>query len=408
MKRLLLGILLLAGIAAGQQQKTIKDPAEYQEYISAQNMPEGAPKAAAMESFASTYPQSVMFTDALEEAMAGYQKAGNVAKVVAIARRIVAVEPAPLRALAILVTFDRVKVTNGNRDPLSEICGYATEGAGLVGKWPKPDGMNDADFQKLQNQLAVIFYGGVGFCHLQGKNFTDARDAYTKSFQIDPTNLQDVYQLAVADLEMTPIDMNGVWYCSKAMHLAEAQNNTPAVNSMVAYCKARYKKYHGSDEGWEQIVKSSTSQTVLPANFASSIKPALTPCDLAVQAVQQNDVGSLSFGDKEFILSKATCSPANKEAADKVWQSILALEKFGDARLQIPVKVIAVATDSLDCAVADDNRESGKVDLHVMMEKPMLHPPAVGSEISLIGVIKAYNTSPFLFVMEKGSLAAAK
>lgn len=406
MKRLLLGILLLAGIAAtGQQQKTIKDPAEYQAYISAQNTTDAAARAVAMEAFATRYPQSVVVSDALEQSMAAYQQAGNVAKVEAIARRIVAADPSSLRALAILVSLDRA---SGNQESATELCGYATRGAGLLPKWPKPDGMSDADFQKLQNQMAAIFYGGAGFCHLQGKNFTDARDAYTKSFQIDPTNLQDVYQLAVADLEMTPADMNGLWYCAKAMHLAEAQNNTKAVNSMVAYCKARYRKYHGSDEGWEQIVKSSTSQTALPANFASSIKPAPTPCDLAVQAVQQNDAADLSFSDKEFILSKATCSPANKEAADKVWQSILALEKFGDARLQIPVKVIAVATDSLDCAVADDNRESGKVDLHVLMEKPMLHPPAVGSEISLIGVIKAYNTSPFLFVMEKGSLAAAK
>lgn len=405
MKRLLLGILLFTGIAADcQQQKTINDQAEYNAYMSARSLPDPVAKAAAMESFANSYPKSVVLSDALEQAMAAYQQAGNVAKVGAIARRIVAAEPSSLRALAILVTLDRAP---GN-ESVTELCDYATRGVGLLPKWPKPDDVSDADFQKLQKQIAVIFYGGEGFCHLQRKNFAEARDAYTKSFQIDPTNLQDVYQLAVADLEMTPIDLNGLWYCIKAMHLAEAQNNTAAVNSMVVYCKARYRKYHGSDEGWEQIVKSSTSQTALPASFASSIKPAPTPCDIAVDAVQQNDVKSLGFSDKEFILSKASCSPANKEAADKVWQSILEMEKLGAARLQIPVKIIAVATDSLDCAVADDNRESGKVDLHVKMEKPMLHPPAVGSEINLIGVITSYNASPFLFVMEKGSLAAAK
>src|SRR5437870_12712306 len=43
---------------APTSQKTIKDPAEYNAYITALNTPDPAQKAAAMEAFITQYPQS--------------------------------------------------------------------------------------------------------------------------------------------------------------------------------------------------------------------------------------------------------------------------------------------------------------------------------------------------------------
>ena len=219
--------------------------------------------------------------------------------------------------------------------------------------------------------------------------------------------MQDVYQLTVADLEMSPMDISGFWYCGKAISLAKTQNNTAAANAMTPYCKAKYKRYHGGDDGWDELVASTATGTAPAANFASNIKPAPTACDMAVQAVDQNDPKDLSFSDKEFILSKADCSPANKLAADKVWQSIQDMEKNGAARLEIAVKVISANEDSLEVAVSDDNQQVSKADMHVVLEKPILHPPAVGSMMKVVGVITDYKPEPFMFVMSQGELPAA-
>jgi tetratricopeptide (TPR) repeat protein len=388
-------------------QKVIKDPAEYNAYVAALNTQDPAQKAAAMEAFVKQYPQSIVLTDALEQAMAGYQQAGNQAKVEETAKRILQLVPNNIRALAIVVALDRAKATGGDQAALKEMCTDAQTGVQAVPGWQKLEGMSDADFEKVRTQMTDIFTGASGFCALQSKNYPQARDFYTKAFEIDPNNLQDVYQLAVADLEMNPIDLNGLWYCSKAMQLAQATNNMAAVNGMQAYCKSKYKKFHGGDDGWDQVVSSAAPQKTLPADFAQTIKPAPTPCDLAVQVVQQNDPASLSFGDKEFILSKAGCSPANKDAADKVWKNIQDTEKGGEARLKIPVKVISATKDSIEAALSEDNQTANKTDLHVTMEKPMLHPPAAGTMTDIIGVITNYTPDPFLFTMEHGELPAA-
>jgi tetratricopeptide (TPR) repeat protein len=354
------------------------------------------------------YPQSIVMMDALEQAMAAYQGAGNASKVEDLAKHILQLTPDNMRALAIVTALDRAKAAGGDKAALKETCTSAQTGLQQLPTWQRPEGITDSDFEKLRNQMADIFYGASGFCALQNKEFTKARAFYEKTFQIDPTNLQDVYQLAVAGLEMNPIDVNGLWYCGKAIHLAQQLNNTQAVNGMTTYCKLKYRKYHGGEDGWDQALAVAATENALPTDFASHIKPAPTPCDLAVQAVQENDPAMLSFSDLEFILSKVNCSPANKAAADKVWAAIQAKQKNGEARLKIQVKVISSTNDSLDAAITDENQQANKADVHVVLEEPVVSPPAPGAMTDVIGMLTKYTSDPFTFTMEKGELAAPK
>ena len=79
--------------------KVIKRPAEYNAYIAALNLADPVRKAAAMEAFIIKYPASVVKIDALEQAMAAYQAAGNVTQVEDAANRILMTQPRNVRAL---------------------------------------------------------------------------------------------------------------------------------------------------------------------------------------------------------------------------------------------------------------------------------------------------------------------
>jgi hypothetical protein len=92
-----------------------------------------------------------------------------------------------------------------------------------------------------------------------------------------------------------------------------------------------------------------------------------------------------------------------------VWAFIQSKEKNGEAKLKMPVKVVAAPDAStLDVAVSDDNQAANKADMRVTMEKPMTKPPAVGTMTDIIGVISEYTPDPFMFTMTKGDLPAAK
>ena len=390
-------------------QKVIKDPAEYNAYITALNTTDPAAKAAAMEAFVAQYPNSIVKIDALEQAMAAYQQAGNQAKVEATAKRILELDPNNIRALAIVSFIDRAKATQGDQAALQSACKESEAGLQHLPTWQKPETLSDADFTKLKEQMSNIFEGAAGFCALQQKSYAVAEQHYENALKTQPNNYGDVYQLAIAELSSNPIQLNGFWHCAKAMNLAQsAPNGAQVVQSINGYCKAIYHNYHGNDQGWDQFVQQNGTAAAPPANIAQLITPKPTPCDLAVNAVQQNDPSTLSFGDKEFILSQKDCSPAGTEAANKVWQSIQDLEKGGQAKLKIPVKVISATPDTIEAALSDDNQAANKADLHVTMEKPMKKPPAPGAMIDIIGIITAYTPNPFMFTMEKGELPAPK
>jgi tetratricopeptide (TPR) repeat protein len=379
-------------------QKVIKDPAEYNAYITALNTQDPAQKGAAMEAFITQYPNSVVGTDAMEQAMAAYQQTGNVAKLTSTANHLLELDPANVRALAIVTFLNRSLASQGDAKAASDVRAEADRGLKALPGWQKPEGVSDADFEKLRKQMAAIFHGAAGFTALQAKDYAAARDHYLQSIENDPSDLQDVYQLAVAELEMKPADPNGFWYVAKAFQLA--QGNAAAQKSIADYGKAKYRRYHGGEDGWDQLVAAAATQPVRPTDFA--IKAAPTAAEIAVKALQDNAPGDLSFGDYEYVLSFRDASPANKEAADKVMQAILDKEKQGTVKMKIAVKVISATESTIQVAITDENQQANKADMQVTLTKPALHPATAGAMIEVVGLITDYSLNPFSFRMVQG------
>ncbi len=386
-------------------QKVIKDPAEYNAYITALNTTDPAAKGAAMEAFVAQYPQSIVKIDALEQAMSAYQQASNPQKVEQIARQILTIEPNNVRALAIVVYIERGQI----KDAASGAKARADAERGIqeLQNW-KPADVSGAEAEKLRNQMMGIFAGTAAFGALQQKDYANARKFYEEALKVDPNDLGNNYQISIALLESNPMDPLGFWYGAKALSIAQKQN-PQAFQAWSPYFLSKYKKYHGNTDDWNQRMATAATETAPPANFVASIPLAPTQCDLAAQAVSPTGDIDLSFSDRELVLSCRDKTPANKTAADRVWQDIQTKEKNGEAKLRIPVKVIAVPdNNSLDVALGEDNQAANKADMHVTMDKPMTKPPAVGANIEIIGVISEYTPDPFLFTMTKGELPAAK
>lgn len=387
-------------------QKVIKDPAEYNAYITALNTTDPAAKGQAMEAFVTQYPQSIVKIDALEQAMGAYQQAGNSQKVEQIAKQILAVEPNNVRALAIVVFIERNQI----KDAASGAKARADAEKGLqeLPNWKKPEGVSDADFEKMRNQMTSIFAGTAAFGALQQQDYPNATKFYEQALKVDPNDLANNYQMAISLLQSTPMNPLGFWYGAKALSAAQTQN-PQAFQAWSPYFLSKYKKYHGSTDDWNQRVATAATQTAPPADFVASIPLAPTPCDLAAQATQQNTADQLSFSDWELVLSCRDKTPANKTGAEKLWQEIQAKEKNGVAKLKIPVKVIAVPdASSLEVALSEDNQAANKTDMKVSMENPMTKPPAPGATVDIIGVISEYAPDPFMFTMTKGELPVAK
>src|SRR3954467_3175592 len=178
--------------ATGQQanvptsQKVIKDPAEYNAYITALNTTDPAAKGAAMEAFVAQYPQSIVKIDALEQAMGAYQQANNQQKVEQIARQILSIEPNNVRALAIVVYLERGQIKDAATGAKARA--DAERGLQELQNW-KPADVSPADMEKLRNQMTGIFAGTAAFGALQQKDYANAQKYYEEALKVDPNDL---------------------------------------------------------------------------------------------------------------------------------------------------------------------------------------------------------------------------
>jgi hypothetical protein len=210
---------------------------------------------------------------------------------------------------------------------------------------------------------------------------------------------------------MNPLDKNGFWYIAKAISLAKGKSNDTAVNQMASYAKAKYNKYQGNDGGWDQIVAAAATQTA-PGPEVGAIKPAVSPQERACNALaEHNSIADLSLADLEFILRYRDASDCNRQAADKVWTWLLSKqtdENGNEVKIKLPrTKVIAATSDSVDVALTEDNQQANQADLHLILWKTLIRPPAPGSSIDITGVLTSYRAQPFLFTMEKADFVAS-
>jgi len=382
------------------------NPAEDAAYQAALNMAEPEPRAEAMEAFAAKYTSGAKKIDALEQAMAARQASNQPGKVEDDARRILVMQPDNARALAIDVVLVRAKAvgptTPQTRAFADDAASRAERGLKALATWKPPAGVLDADAADMRNQMTAAFNGALGFRALVHGDYAAAKPFYQAALKADPADLNNTYQYAVCLMQSDPVDPAGFWWAARAFDMAETAGVTGAKTAIEANAKARFIRYHGTDEGWDVLVAQAATQTAPPAGFA--VKPAPLPAELAVLAARGGSLADLSVADWEFILAQRDASPANKAAADKVWKEIVDFQARG-AQLRLPIRVLAVRADGLDGAILAANQEAGVPDLHLKFTEAPQAAPKVGSMVSVVGVLTDYATNPFAFTMEKASVA---
>jgi hypothetical protein len=381
-----------------QQKKEIKDPAEYNSYIAALRESNPQAQAQAFESFLQQYPNSVVKEEALEQLMAAYEKAGNAAKTTDTASRLLQVNPNNVRALALLAYTKRAAAESGQAaaQNSTEAAQYGQRGLQALATMPKPEGMADADFEKFKNQVGIIFNGAVGFGALQSKDYATAQkylqaavDARAKDNPNDPTALRDIYPLALSYLEANPINPIGLWWIARAAALS---NNNPDI---VKYGRYKYTKYHGSADGWDQLVAQARTSAAAPANFA--VAPAPSPAEQAKMLADSKDPKSMDFGEWELILSQGA-----PDVQQKVWSQIKGLE------VPFAAKTITATRTKLELAATADAIEKNVADVTVTMIAPLpvASVPKAGQEIQIQAKPDSYTPGPFMMQMIEGQLIA--
>jgi hypothetical protein len=267
--------------ASQVEGKVIADPEELAAYTAARAVADPRMKAAALEAFARQYPQSVVKVDALEDAMAAYEQLGDRTQIERVGRLVLSVDAENLRALAAVIPLERARITAGNGavQLLNQLRDHAGLGLAALPNWSKPAGMTDAEFSRLTNQMSVVFGGAAGFGALQASDYAAARSYYASVVPLDPSNVENIYQLGLAQLKVQPLDVAGFWYVARAAFLVRtAGTGGAAVDEAVSYGKQQYQRFHGQTDDWDALVAATAAQPAPPGDFAARIAPVPPGC----------------------------------------------------------------------------------------------------------------------------------
>jgi tetratricopeptide (TPR) repeat protein len=368
------------------QAPVIKDPAEYNAYMAAIQQQDNAAKISGLEAFLVQYPNSVVKLDALEALMGAYQTTGNSAKVVETANRVLAASPDNVRALVVLAYSERAA------QQWAQAKQHAEHGLEALPKMQKPEGVSDADFEKQKQQVSALLNSVAGFSSLQLKNYEDAQKYLRAAVKEDPNNLQDVYPLALSYLTSPQQDyVNGIFFIARAADLATGAGQT----QIMSYGKSVYTKYHGSEEGWTDVLNTAKTNPEPPADFTVAKYVPPTPAQQCTELVKTKAPKEMSFAEWELCLSAGT-----PEDADKVWSAIKGIS------LQMEGQVIKASPTELQIAGSEDDIEKNVADITVKMPAaiPARLMPKEGGTLDFEGTPVSYTANPFMMTMEKGAL----
>jgi hypothetical protein len=387
--------------AAAPQKKEIKDPAEYNAYVGAVQQTDPAAKVSGLEAFLTQYPNSVMKEDALELLMGAYQATNNQAKTLDTAQKVLLANPCNLRALALL-TFTKQAMAVGGQNPaqnFSDAGQQSAKGLQCLQTAAKPDGTSDADWQKLKTQTTVIFNGAGGLAAFQAKDYAHAEQYLTAAVQADPTNLLDVYDLGLSYLApgAAENDPNGLYFIARAANL---QTSAAGKEAIAKFGRGKYKNYHGSEEGWNDVMTAAATSPVPPANFTIAKYVPPTLAQQAADLVKTKQVKDMSFAEWQLVLSEG--APAD---ADKIWTELKGKP------LQMIAHVISIDTSDkaatkLMLAGSSDDIDAKRADIDLTMSGVLTakQMPKEDTDFSFAGTPVSYVAKPFVMTMEKGGL----
>ena len=400
-----------AAPAGGQAQAPeIKDPAEYNAYVGAIQQSDPKAKTSALEAFLVQYPNSVMKTTALELLMGTYQQTNEQTKVVDAAKRLLGADSCNLRALALLTFLGRQSVATAqsaaaSQQALADTTQYSGKGLECLNSAQKPATMSQGDYDNLKKQVVIIFNGAAGFAALQNKDYPHAQQYLRAAVEAEPNDIQNVYPLAMAYLTPKPPDtVNGLFFIARAVNLAGPQGQA----QIQSYGQKVYKNYHGTDQGWTDVIALAKTNPVPPAGFTITQYVPPTPAEQAHDLVKDktpDQIKQLSFGEWELVLSAGS-----QEDQDKVWNVIKGVP------LQMEGTVLTAETpeatppaapaSALTIAASEDDIEQKKADITITMTGviPARTMPKEGDTLDFEGTPVSYVPTPFMMTMEKGLL----
>jgi tetratricopeptide (TPR) repeat protein len=375
-------------------QKNWKDRAEYDLYDSITKDTNAKTRLEKLQAWEKQYPMTEWIDARRTLFLTTYVGLNDAKNAVEEAKQILASNPKDFTALYYTMLFTQgLYAQNQSPDILDQ--GEKASQAILASIDTPPPGVTPEQWAKLRPDIEQLAHVNLGFIAMQRKNWDGAEAEFQKVLMTSPNNAQVDYWMGTVIASEKKVDKlpAAMFYFARAATITGPTALTPdAQKTALTYVQKQYKNFHGSDEGFNDLLASAKSNATPPAGF--TIKNA-------------NEIAQASAADEEKwnsehpiearwkTLKMALSAPDGPMYFDTGMKgAMLPTLKAKVVKLEPPLK-----PKTVQVALEDGKSDGTTADATLKFEMPLAGKVDVGTELTFEGVPESFTQSPFMLVM---------
>ena len=369
-----------------------KNQAEFDLFTAITKETEPKAKLQKIQQWEKEFPDTAFMAQRRTLLLTTYFQLGQAKEAVDVAKQILAVTPNDFSALYITVTLTQ---SLAGTNPTPAVLDQGEKAAtALLNINDAPANLTAAQWATQKPQVQNLAHTTLAWIDLQRKNYPAAEGEYQKSLQIDPNNGGIDYQLATAIYsEKDPAKMPTAlfYYARAASYEGPGALNPDGRKQVMTFVQKAYKGYHGSDQGFNDLIAAAKASATPPADF--TIKSAL---DIA-KAEMANEEEWTKAHPQEAMWKGIKEALTGADGANYFGSSMK------DAQLPpLKGKVVklepALKPKTILIAMEDGKSDGSTADATLKFEMPLPGSVEPGTELTFEGVPESYTASPLMVV----------
>jgi tetratricopeptide (TPR) repeat protein len=404
--------------SGAEKKKEWKERAEYELYESVTKSQDPNQWLATLDKWKAQYPQSDFADLRRQLYLASYRALQRPRQIFDAAEDVLGDNPNNLVALSAIVEHLYTVVPFGPAEltPQQSADLETAEKAATVlrrnldlvcSKENRPPDMTDEQVSKAKPALRILAQRAIGYIALERRDYVAARQELTRVLELDPGQGQVSFWLARAILaqnktnpELQPMALYD--FARASVTDGTAALSTSDRQTLSAYLKDVYVKYHGSVDGLDKLLALAKSSALPPVGFAIESKSDIEKKKFDAEA-------ELERANPSLGLWKRIRAELQREGGDAYFDASMkncALPGNVNGVLKFKGKLVGMmpTVRPRELVLAIENPDKPDVTLRLDSALPGKMEP--GAEISFEGVADSFSKDPFMitFTVEKSKI----
>jgi tetratricopeptide (TPR) repeat protein len=383
-----------AAPSSAQPQKNWKDRAEYDMYASILADTNPKTKLEKLQAWEKAYPMTEWIKERRTLLLTTYAALNDAKGTVDEAKQILADDPKDFTALYYTMYFTQgLYSQNQSPDVLDQ--GEKAAQAILANIDTPPPNVTADQWAKLRPDVELLAHVNLGFIGMQRKNWDAAETEFHKDLGLNPNNAQVDYWMGTVIASEKKIDKlpEAMFYFARAATYDGPGALAPdARKTALTYVQRQYKNFHGSDDGFNDLLAAAKSNPTPPAGF--TIKNA----NELAQAAAANEEEYKKAHPEEAIwkgLKDALSAPDGAMYFEMGMKGAT----LPTAKAKVVKLEPAVKPKTILVAIEDGKSDGTTADATLKFEMPLPGKVDVGTELTFQGVGESFTQSPFMLVL---------